>query len=187
MDKLPRLRRKPKPPTIETTVDRTSTDTESNFSSPAASNYNGNTTAAAALADSRQSPNPPSQRQFNSNWFKGERSSSASRKKSPFRLIRPSAKRARESSPAAVVAPADSSSNSAAGSPQTLQVPGQGGVKFPRNGYRSRQKTAWIYDDDASSADGVAVHPDPGPQMPAFLKLSKQGDYSISHMYSHAH
>lgn len=170
MDKIPKLRRKPKPPTIETTVDRTSTDTSE--SALSTSNY-------AALAET-QSPSG-ARRQHSSEWFKSKTSSSssASRKKSPFRLIRPSAKRAREDSPAA------DSSSAAGGSPQQrLQVPGQGGAKFPRNGAgggSSRPSTLAADDEETSSVDGVAVFADPGPQMPGFLKLTNQGGFS-SHM-----
>lgn len=149
MDKIPKLRRKPKPPTIETTVERPSTATSDH-------NYNNN----AAAADNHRSPS--GSRHPSSDWFKRQGSSSA-RKKSPFRLIRTSGKRARESSPAG-------SSTASVGSP-SLQVPGQGGAKFPRNNRTSRQ-SALPVDDETSSVDGVAVYPDRGPQMPAFLTLS---------------
>lgn len=169
MDKIPKLRRKPKPPTIETTVDRTSTDTSESALSTS-NNYN-------TVAET-QSPSG-ARRQHSSEWFKSKTSSSssASRKKSPFRLIRPSAKRAREDSPAA------DSSSAAGGSPQQrLQVPGQGGAKFPRNGAggggSSRPSTLAADDEETSSVDGVAVFADPGPQMPGFLKLTNQGGFS---------
>lgn len=154
MDKIPKLRRKPRPPTIETSVDRTSTDTsESNVST-------------TAVAIDNQRPSPIIGRQPSTDWFKGK--SKTSRKKSPFRdLIRPSAKRARESSPAATTS---------FGSPQALRVPGQGGAKFPRNQTHRSSRQSPIDPEDGNMSDAAAADPDPGPQMPLFLKLSRQGE-----------
>ncbi|CAG9941327.1 unnamed protein product [Clonostachys rosea f. rosea IK726] len=74
MDKIPKLRRKPKPPTIETQVDRTSTDTNESFNSTSTA------PVSATEGKPRKQPFP----------------------RSPFRTfrLRTSGKRARESSPA---------------------------------------------------------------------------------------
>ncbi|KAG9250527.1 protein-tyrosine phosphatase 2 [Emericellopsis atlantica] len=130
MDKLPKLRRKPKPPAIETSVERTSTDTtESALSSSAVGS-----------------------------WLQKEHTN-PSGKKSPFRnlRLRPSAKRARESSPA----------DSGLGEPPATR---QDGVKVKSNGAKPRDRL-----DGKGDADTDMEEPsDPGPVMPSFLNLEKE-------------
>lgn len=167
MDKIPKLRRKPKPPAIETRVERTSTDTsESNISN------NASAAGAPILADT-PSPRPPSGLSSPRTQSPAGRpaTSEGSRrrqqlqqhlqqqptgKRSPFRglRLRASAKRARESSPAHSSSP-----------PPTLPpIAHNDAVKMPEN-----------TSDDDNDVFMDNRRNDLGPIMPYFLRLADRG------------
>jgi hypothetical protein len=168
MDKLPKLRRKPKPPTIETRVERTSTDTTGSTLSSNAVGGGAGVPVQLTEASSRPttshngSPstmNKPADSLGKMSWLQREQQTPTG-KKSPFRnlRLRPSAKRARESSPAA----------SGLGDPHAAR---QDGAKVRSNGSKSQGSLNGKEDVDMDRGEPS----DPGPVMPSFLELDKEG------------
>jgi hypothetical protein len=153
MDKLPRLRRKPKPPAIETSVERTSTDTnESTLSNNAVGGGAGvpvQVTEATSRPTTSHNGSPGSGSKPTDSWGKKswlqKEQTNASGKKSPFRnlRLRPSASR-------------------------------QDGVKVRSMGLKSRDHL-----DEKEDVHMVQAQPsDPGPIMPSFLTLERDGAWS---------
>lgn len=158
MDKMSKFRRKqkPKPPTIDTSVPRVSTETTDSFRSD-----KGPTAVAAAAAvnttSSSSAPSSPTSKTKRAAAAKAA-AKEAKNKKSPFRGLSLGnyRKRARGSPPAEL-----------SSSPPQPAVVGQDGTSSLKS---YRLSTDYDHESRARSAQDA-------PRMPAFLSLSEQGMY----------
>ena len=155
MDKMSKFRRKqkPKPPTIETSVPRVSSETTDSFRSEKG-------TAAVAAAAAAPGTTTSSSSTPSSPTSKSKRPGTKSTRKSPFRSLglRSYRKRARGSPPAEL-----------SSSPPAPAVVGQDGAASLKS-----HRISTDHDHEAHMGDAQDA-----PRIPGFLSLSEQGECSI--------